>query len=118
MTENQAAAGQATVQISRAGSEITIGISGSVNVDSSPRVRSALLSLIRQSALLTIIVDLSQVLYLDTSGIATLLEALNIAHDNSVRLRLFGIRDQPRSLAELVELESIFQALGAEVNFA
>ena len=118
MSENHAATDQATVQISRGGSEIRIGVSGSVNVDSSPRVRSALLSLIRQRAVLTIIIDLSQVSYLDTSGIATLLEAVNIARENSVRLRLFGIRDQPRSLAELVELDSIFRALGAEVIFA
>jgi len=115
MSENHAV--QATVQISRAGSEIRITVSGSLNVDSSPPVRSSLLSLIRQCAGLAIIIDLSEVSYLDTSGIATLLEALNSARENSVRLCLFGIRDQPRSLAELVELNSIFRALGSEVEF-
>jgi anti-sigma B factor antagonist len=118
MSENHAAADQATVQISRAGSEIRIAVSGSLNVDSSPHARSAVLSLIRKSAGLTIIIDLCEVSYLDTSGIATLLEALNAAREHSARLCLFGLRDQPRSLAELVELAAIFKALGAEVNFA
>ena len=118
MSGNRTPADRATVRITRAGSEIKISVSGSLNVDSAPDVRSALLALIRESTGFTIIIDLSEVSYLDTSGIATLLETLNSARENSVRLRLFGIRDQPRSLAELVELDSIFKALGAEVNFA
>lgn len=54
---------------------------------------------------------------MDTSGLATLLEVLNTAHGRSVRLRLRGLNGQPRKLAELVELEQIFQASGSEVEF-
>ena len=58
-----------------------------------------------------------QNLCLDTSGLATLLEALNNARDRSVRLHVTGMGRGSRKLAELVELDKIFTALGAEVEF-
>src|SRR5689334_25381625 len=89
---------EATVRVSRSGSESKITVAGHVAVASSPFVRSALLSLIRQRTCRGIIIDLSEVSYLDTSGIATLLEALSSAHEYSVRLCLIGLSGQPRSL--------------------
>jgi len=84
-------------------------------IDSSPRLRSVLLGLIRKSA--GLVIDISGVSHMDTSGLATLLEVLNTAHERSVRLRLTGISGQPRKLAELAELEQIFRASGSEVEF-
>jgi len=54
---------------------------------------------------------------MDTSGLATLLEVLNTAHERSLRLRLTGVGGQPRKLVELTELEAIFRASGSEVEF-
>jgi anti-anti-sigma regulatory factor len=54
---------------------------------------------------------------LDTSGLATLLEALKAAHQRSVTLRVLGITGQSRTLAEVAELDKIFQAVGSEVEF-
>jgi len=110
--------GQATVQVVRSASQSTVAVAGRLTVDSSPHLRSELLALIcgRPGRVLTI--DLSGVSYLDTSGLATLLEALSTARDRSVRLHLTGISGQPRKLAELVELDKIFRALGSEVEFS
>jgi anti-sigma B factor antagonist len=105
----------ANIRIDRSGSQHTVAVTGRVTIDSSPRLRSVLLGLITKRA--GVVVDMSGVTRMDTSGLATLLEALNTAHEHSVRLRVTGVSGQPRKLAELVELEQIFRASGSEVEF-
>jgi anti-anti-sigma factor len=63
-----------------------------------------------------VVIDVSAVSYLDFSGIATLLETLKAAHKGSVKLRLTGLSGQARTLAKIVQLDSIFRAWGAEVE--
>jgi anti-sigma B factor antagonist len=109
---------QATVRISRGASESTVAVAGRLTVDSSPDFRSKLLALICGKPSPVVIIDLSEVSYLGTSGLATLLELLNSARDHAVRLRLTGMSGQARKLAELVELDKIFRALGSEVEFS
>lgn len=111
-------AGEATVRVLRAGPQPTVAVSGRVTTDSSPRVRSVLLALLRRGAGPVLVIDLSGVSYIDTSGIATLLEALKIARNRSVRLRLTGLSGQARMLAELTKLEEIIRASGSEVEFS
>ena len=106
---------EANIRIDRSGSQPVVAVTGSITIDSSPRLRSVLLGLIRKSAAL--VIDMSGVLRMDTSGLATLLEALNTAHEGSVRLRVTGVGGQPRKLAELTELQQIFRASGSEVEF-
>jgi anti-anti-sigma regulatory factor len=73
--------------------------------------------MIPKSAGLVLLVDLSGVTHIDMSGFATLLEAVNSAHEHSVCLHLVGMRGQPRRLAELAQIDQIFRALGSEVEF-
>jgi anti-anti-sigma factor len=108
---------EATVRISQADSGWRVAVAGRVTVDSSPHLRSELLSLIGRSANLAIIIDLSEVSYLDMAGVATLLEVLDHAHARSISLQVAGITGQPRRLAELVDLNHIFRSLGGEVEF-
>jgi anti-sigma B factor antagonist len=88
-----------------------------VTVDSSPHLRSALLHLLRRKAAPVVLIELSGVSYLDMSGLATLLEALKAAREGSVKLRLAGMSGQARALAEIGQLDTIYRAWGAEVEF-
>ena len=54
-------------------------------------------------------VDLSGVTYMDTSGLATLMEAMRIARQQGTRLVLAGIQDQPRYLLEITDLDHVFE---------
>ena len=54
-------------------------------------------------------VDLSGVTYMDTSGLATLMEAMRIARRQGTRLVLGGIQDQPRYLLEVTDLDHVFE---------
>jgi anti-sigma B factor antagonist len=66
-----------------------VGLSGRVDVDSSPDLRDRLRTLLSEEPLLqTIIVDLAGVSYIETSGIATLIEALRTARHHQTNLRL------------------------------
>jgi anti-anti-sigma factor len=109
-------AAEANIQIDASGAQPRVTVTGRITVDSSTRLRATLLGAIRKSAG-SLTVDLSEVTRTDTSGLATLLEALNSAHEHSVRLRLVGVNGQPRRLAELAQLDQIFRALGSEVEF-
>jgi anti-sigma B factor antagonist len=110
-------AGEITIRVVRASSQSTVTVTGRVTVDSSPHLRSALLQLLRRGAEPVVVIDFSEVSYLDMSGLATLLEALRAAHQCSVRLRVLGMTGQSRMLAEIAELDRIFQIEGSEVEF-
>jgi len=109
--------GEITVHVFPTGDQITVAVGGRVTVDSSPALRSALLQLLRRSASQVIVIDLSAVSYLDMSGLATLLEALKAASENSVKLRLAAMSGQARALAEIAQLDTIYRAWGSEVEF-
>lgn len=110
-------AGQITIRVVRASSQYTVTVTHRVTVDSSPHLRSVLLQLLRAAAGSVVVIDFSGVSYLDMSGLATLLEALRAAQRGSVKLRVIGMTGQGRLLAEIAELDRIFQAAGSEVEF-
>ena len=60
-------------------------------------------------------VDLSGVSYMDSSALATLIEAFRIANNQGTRLVLAGLKDQPRYLVEVTHLDSLFDIASAEV---
>jgi anti-sigma B factor antagonist len=53
-------------------------------------------------------IDFSGVTYIDTSGLATLLEAMRIAVHQGTRLVLADVRDQPRYLFCVTKFDQIF----------
>jgi len=106
-----------TLQVILATNQISVAVAGRVNVDSSPNLRSAILGLLARKTAPIIHIDLSGVSYLDTSGLATLLEALKAARKRSVNLRVTGIGGAGRTLAEIAQLDTIFRAWGSEVEF-
>jgi anti-sigma B factor antagonist len=53
-------------------------------------------------------IDLSGVTYIDTSGVATLVEAMRIAAQQGTRLVLAGVRGQPRYLFCATKFDQIF----------
>jgi anti-sigma B factor antagonist len=110
-------AGEITVHVVPSRDRLTVTVAGRTTVDSSPKLRSVLLELLRRSTAPVVVIDLSAVSFLDLSGIAILLEALKAARERSVKLRLAGMSGQVRALAEIVQLDTIYRTWGAEVEF-
>jgi anti-sigma B factor antagonist len=90
-------------------------IHGRITFENSGEMRKTLASALRKKSA-TVSVDLSGVTYLDTSGWATLVEAVRIARKQGTRLELSGIRDQPRYIFEIMHLDRLFEVATPEAN--
>jgi anti-sigma B factor antagonist len=107
-----------SLAVEQRGSETVVTVEGRVTAETSPHLRSVLFRLIKKHRSVAIDINISEVTYLDTSGIATLLEALRLSASRSVKLRLATVAGQPAVLAKITELATIFAAAGSEVVFA
>ncbi len=80
---------------------------GDIDMARAPAMRSAVAAAVRDRPP-TLILDLSQVSYVDSSGIATLVEALQVSIRNKVRLVLVGINPRVQSAFEITRLVGLF----------
>jgi anti-anti-sigma factor len=116
-TGTSVGANAASVDVRQTGTCTTLVVTGRVTVDSSPHLRSVLHKTIGAAPSDGIVIDFTNSPYLDTSAIATLLEAATLASKWGVRLGVIGLGGEARFVAEATELDHIFLALGYEVQF-
>jgi anti-sigma B factor antagonist len=108
--------GEMAIETSQGPSESRISVTGRLVIESSPRVLASLMKAIRKATSAVLVIDLSALSYLDTSGVATLLEAARVASVQGVRLRVIGLTGEPRMLAQITELDVIFRACGSDLE--
>src|ERR1700761_9700060 len=85
-----------------------VSLQGRITVSNANELRRTLADALRlQPKELT--VDLASVTYMDTSGLATLMEAMRNARQQGTRLVLGSIQDQPRYLFEITDLDHVFE---------
>ena len=84
-----------------------VSISGRVAIDTSSRMRDRLADALRLKPD-AVTIDLSQVDYMDTSGLATLIEAMRLARQQKTELLLRGVQEQPRYLLKVSDLDHVF----------
>ncbi len=91
--------------------EITDGVivrpKGEIDLSCAAMLRKRL-SAVQESKPLRLIIDLSAVPYMDSSGVATLVEAMQIARRNGSKLVLCGLQVKVRSIFEIARLDMIF----------
>jgi anti-sigma B factor antagonist len=84
-----------------------VSLQGRITVNNVNEMRRTLADALRlQPEELT--VDLSSVTYMDTSGLATLMEAMRSARQQGTRLVLGNIQAQPRYLLKVTDLDRVF----------
>ena len=84
-----------------------VAIEGRVTVDNSGEMRDRLAVAFKPKPA-EVTVDLSRVTYIDISGMATLVEASRIGHQQGTHLVLTGIQGQTRYLFEVSQLDHLF----------
>lgn len=89
---------------------------GDVDLTASPVLRQELKK-VQGSRPQRLIVDLTQVPYMDSSGVATLVEAMKTANQNRTRLVLCGMQPKVRSIFEIARLDTVF-AIAVDANQA
>jgi anti-sigma B factor antagonist len=85
-----------------------IALDGELDMSTSPQVRNALLPIFHKGAS-HIVVDLSGVPYIDSSGIATFVEALQLSRKGTVRFTLAGAGPTVESIFDLAYLKDVFE---------
>jgi anti-sigma B factor antagonist len=92
-----------------------IDCSGDVDLYSSPTLRQALLADIKAGGP-CVLVNMTDVAYIDSSGIATLVEGLQLTRQTKTRFGLFGLRPNARSVLELARLHKVFTIFVTEAE--
>jgi anti-sigma B factor antagonist len=85
---------------------IIVGFSGDVDLQSSPEARKILLECVARK--IPVLVDLSKVNYIDSSGIASLVESLQTARKGGGNLFLVSVSEAALRVLELARLDKIF----------
>jgi anti-anti-sigma factor len=99
------------ISVDQLGNDAIVRPSGRINVDSSPDLRDCLLAILSAEPLpRAITVDLAGVPYIETSGIATLIEALRIARHRQTMFCLQGLSGSVLRLFEVTGVLTLFEA--------
>jgi len=86
-----------------------VKLAGRISIDSSPDLRLFLFRKLRSIACPVFTADLREVTYMDTSGLAVLVEFLKAARQSSRRFQLSGLRERPRYLLEASGVLHLFE---------
>lgn len=117
ITESTATRGL-KISVTESEGDALVCVRGRVSVDSSPELRNRLLAILDRKPPSKLTIDLAEVNYIDCSGIATLLEALGIAHTRNTILQLRGLPDRPRYFLEVIGLLPLFETNGRTIGFS
>ncbi len=83
-------------------------VSGEIDLHNSSELRTALLALLAKSQPKKLILNLSQVPYMDSSAIAVLVEALQKMRKHGGKVILTDLQSRVKSLLEIARLDALF----------
>jgi anti-sigma B factor antagonist len=86
-----------------------LDLSGDIDLANSPAMRKALLGEIKEKRTSRVFLNLKNVRYIDSSGIASLVEGLKASRDLGSRLILYGLSKTVREVMQLSRLQKIFE---------
>jgi len=89
------------------GKVAVVALRGEVDLEHSPDARKVLLRCVRRGR--DLLVDLSRVSYLDSSGIASLVEAFQAARRSGTDFGLVQVSPQAMQVFELARLDQVFR---------
>ena len=84
-----------------------ICVAGDIDLSRSPELRVSLLEIAKNKPK-RLVIDLSGVPYMDSSGVATLVEALQVQRRHQGKLVLFGLQPKVQSIFEIARLTMVF----------
>jgi anti-sigma B factor antagonist len=92
-------------------------IVGDIDLANSPQIRKAVLHEIREEHTPKVVMNLTKVRYIDSSGVASLVEGLKASRDAGSRFILFGLSPAAREVLQLSRLLKIFEVYDNEEQF-
>ncbi len=89
---------------------------GDIDLSRSPDLRAALAEVQRPTPGMRLIVDLEEVPYMDSSGVATLVEAMQIARRGKGQIVLCNLNSRVLSILEIARLDTVFTIVGSRAD--
>ncbi len=90
---------------------LVVGFEGDVDLQNSPQARKVLLEAVGRRQ--PVLVDLSSVSYIDSSGIACLVESLQAARKAGTAFALVAVSDSALRVLQLARLDTVFTIYGS-----
>jgi len=95
-----------TYEVRESGNMAVVALEGDVDLEKSPTARKVLLECVERGR--DVIVDMASVTYIDSSGIASLVEALQAARRQGTAFALAAVSASARRVLELARLDTVF----------
>jgi anti-sigma B factor antagonist len=92
----------------KAGTVTLVTPTGDIDMHESPKLRKVVLEAIAKKPT-TVLIDLAKVGFIDSSGVATLVEALKTSKSGGIQLILCGMSTKVLDVFELSRLDKIFK---------
>jgi anti-sigma B factor antagonist len=102
------------ISVRRVETTTIFDISGDIDLANSPEVRKVLLREIRENRTPRVLMNMGNVRYMDSSGVASLVEGLKASRDLKSRLILVGLSGAARDVLQLSRLLKIFEVYDNE----
>jgi len=93
----------------RLGETTILDLSGDITLFNSPEIRKALLSQLRENGVQHLVLNMLGVPYIDSSGVASLVEGLKASRETSARFALYGLSKSAKTVLELTHLIRVFE---------
>jgi len=84
-----------------------VRLTGEIDLKNSPDARKVILTNLKKHK--HVMVDLSAVEYIDSSGVASLVEGFQYARSNNLEFGLLGVSDAAMNVLRLARLDKVFR---------
>lgn len=91
-----------------------VDVAGEISLYNAPDFRKVLMDLLKAKKAPRVIVDMTNVSYIDSAGVACLVEALKVARESKLGFALFGLSHEAKEVLELTRLIRVFEVYGTE----
>lgn len=94
------------VSVSERNGVHVVALTGEVDLQTSPQVRNALLGSLKRRT--PVVVDMGGIDYIDSSGVASLVEGFQLARREGVSFSLAGVSPAAMRVLRLARLDKVF----------
>ena len=86
-----------------------VDVTGDITLYNSPQMRKVLMELLKEKRARRVIINLQKVRYIDSAGVASLVEGLKVSRDLKSGFALYGLSRTTREVLELTRLIKVFE---------
>lgn len=98
-----------------AGNAAILRVEGDIDLCTSPALRQAILEAVKKE-MTPIVINLSCVTYMDSSGVATLVEGFQLSREYKGVVRLVGLTERVAEVFKLARLHQVFELCQTETE--